>query len=185
MPNQIQNEAEIKMKKSLQSLEEELSRIRAGRATPKLLDPVMVSYYGNSTPLNQVAMISTEGALMITVKPYEKQLTPEIEKAIRASDLGLNPSVSGDTIRVPLPPLSEERRKELIKKVKSEGEEAKIAVRNIRRDANHEYKELQKNKEISQDDERKYTDAVQKLTDTYIAKVDKMLVNKEADLLSF
>lgn len=185
MHKQIQNEAEKKMQKSVRALEDELSRVRAGRASPSLLDGVTILYYGNSTPLSQVASVGTEGALMLTVKPWEKQLTPEIEKAIRSSDLGLNPSVSGDTIRVPLPPLSEERRRELIKRVKSEGEETKIAVRNIRRDANNDYKELLKNKEMSQDEERKCTDAVQKLTDSYIAKIDKILAEKETDLLSF
>lgn len=177
--------AETKMKKSIHALEDELLKLRAGRASTSLLEGILVSYYGNTTPITQVASLGIEGPLMLTVKPWEKQMVIEIDKAIRNSGLGLNPAVSGDTIRVPLPPLSEERRRELIKRVKAEGEESKVAVRNIRRDANQEYKDLLKNKEITQDDEKQGMDGVQKLTDNYIAQIDKILAAKEADLLNF
>jgi ribosome recycling factor len=181
----IQMNAETKMKKSIHALEDELLKLRAGRASTSLLEGILVSYYGNTTPITQVASLGIEGPLMLTVKPWEKQMVIEIDKAIRNSGLGLNPAVSGDTIRVPLPPLSEERRRELIKRVKSEGEDSKVAVRNIRRDANQEYKDLLKNKEITQDDEKQGMDGVQKLTDNYIAQIDKILAAKEADLLNF
>jgi len=145
--NRIQKEAKERMSKSIHALEEALSRRRTGRAHPNLLENIMVSYYGQDTPLSQLAAIHVESALMLAVKPWEKRLVPEIEKAIRASDLGLNPSTAGDVIRVPLPPLSEERRKELIKQVKGECEEAKVAIRNIRRDSNQQIKELLKAKQ--------------------------------------
>lgn len=179
----IQTDAKARMTKSIRSLEEELAKLRAGRAHPNLLENIMVSYYGNETPLTQVATIGVEGALMLTVKPWEKRIVPEIEKAIRMADLGLNPATSGDVIRVPLPPLSEERRKELIKKVKAEGENAKVAVRNIRRDANNHLKELLKNKTMSEDDERRAADAMQKLTDQFIHQIDELLARKEKDLM--
>lgn len=179
----IQKNAKERMAKSIRSLEEELSKLRAGRAHPSILDGVIVSYYGNETPLTQVATVGVEGALMLTVKPWEKRLVPEIEKAIRAADLGLNPATSGDVIRVPLPPLSEERRKELIKKVKVEGENAKVAIRNIRRDSNQELKDLLKKKAISEDEERRAEEAMQKLTDNSIHQVDEVLARKEKDLM--
>lgn len=183
MIDDIKEDAQTRMEKSIQSLEDELSKQRAGRANPALLEAVMVSYYGTDTALNQMATIGVEGALMLTVKPWEKNLVPDIEKAIRSADLGLNPTTSGDTIRVPLPPLSEERRKELIKKVKQEGEGAKVAVRNIRRDANSTTKDLLKDKEISEDEERKAEEIIQKLTDQYVKKIDEILARKEKDLL--
>lgn len=183
MLNDIQKNAKEKMNKSIHSLEEELSRLRAGRAHPSILDGVVVNYYGNETPLTQVASVNVEGALMLSVKPWEKKLVPEIEKAIRAADLGLNPATSGDVIRVPLPPLSEERRKELIKKVKAEGENAKVAIRNIRRDSNQHIKELLKDKKISEDEQRKAEDAMQKLTDSFISQIDGMLAKREKDLM--
>jgi ribosome recycling factor len=167
----------------LATLEEDLGKLRAGRAHSSLLDGVMVSYYGNDTPLSQVASVNVEGPLMLTVKPWEKNLVSAIEKAIRMADLGLNPANAGDLIRVPLPPLSEERRKELIKHVKAEGEAAKVAIRNIRRDANHNAKELLKEKAISEDDERKSQELIQKITDKFIQDVDALLVKKEKDLL--
>lgn len=185
MSKEVQTNAEKKMQKSIHSMEDELSKLRAGRANPSLLEGIMVSYYGNYTPLSQVASVGVEGPLMLTVKPWEKQMVSEIDKAIRTSDLGLNPATSGDTIRVPLPPLSEERRRELIKRVKSVGEDTKVAIRNIRRDANQEYKDLLKDKAITQDDEKRGMEAIQKLTDLYIAKIDKILAAKEADLLAF
>lgn len=183
MINKIHDDAKSRMEKSLHGLENNLAKIRAGRAHPSLLDNIMVSYYGNDTPLNQVAAIHVEGALALSVKPWEKQMTAAVEKAIRMSDLGLNPATTGDTIRVPLPPLSEERRKEPIKKVKNEGEHAKVAIRNIRRDCNTTFKDLQKDKEISEDEQRKGEDKVQKLTDNYIKKIDEILDRKEKDLM--
>ncbi len=183
MINNIQKDAKERMTKSIRALEDELSKLRAGRAHPSLLDGVMVTYYGNPTPLTQLASIGVEGALMLTVKPFEKRIVPDIEKAIRAGDLGLNPATSGDVIRVPLPPLSEERRKELIKKVKAEGENAKVAIRNIRRDSNQHIKDLLKSKSISEDDSRKAEDMMQKLTDSYIHQIDEMLNKREKDLM--
>lgn len=183
MINDIQKDAKARMTKSLHSLEEELSKLRAGRANPSILEGVVVSYYGTDTPLTQMAQIVVEGALMLAVKPFEKRLVPEIEKAIRSADLGLNPATSGDVIRVPFPPLSEERRKELIKKVKGEVENAKVAVRNIRRDANQEIKDLLKEKAISEDEQRKAEEAMQKLTDQFIHQADAVLARKEKDLM--
>lgn len=183
MINEIKTDAQARMQKSIKSLEDELSKLRAGRANPALLEGIMISYYGNDTPLSQVATIGVEGALMLTVKPWEKHLVTDIEKAILKSDLGLNPSTSGDLIRVPLPPLSEERRRELIKRVKQEGENAKVAVRNIRRDANSTVKDLLKEKEISEDEERKSEEVIQKLTDKFVKDIDDILARKEKDLL--
>ena len=183
MINDIQKDAKTRMMKSIKTLEDNLAKLRAGRAHPSILDNVMVVYYGNETPLRQVATVGVEGALMLTVKPFEKKMVPEIEKAIRIADLGLNPATSGDVIRVPLPPLSEERRKELIKKVKGEGEDAKVAVRNIRRDCNQDIKELLKDKDISEDDQRRGEEAIQKLTDSFINQIDDLLAKKEKDLL--
>ena len=183
MTSKVQKDAKERMQKSLLSFEESLTKLRAGRAHPSLLDKIVVSYYGTDTPLTQLATVGVEGALMLTVKPWEKKIVPEIEKAIRSSDLGLNPSTSGDVIRVPLPPLSEERRKDLIKKVKVEAENAKVAIRNIRRDANQEIKELLKAKAISEDEERKGEEQMQKLTDSFIAQVDDVVAKKEKDLM--
>lgn len=183
MANDIQQDARSRMTKSIKTLEEDLSKLRAGRAHPNLLDDVIVNYYGNATPIRQVANIGVEGALMLTVKPFEKKMIPEIEKAIRVADLGLNPATSGDMIRVPLPPLSEERRRELIKKVKAECESAKVAIRNIRRDANQELKDRFKDKAISEDDLRRGEEAMQKLTDSFVAEVESLLARKEKDLL--
>lgn len=183
MLNTIQTEAKGRMDKTIRALEDELSRLRAGRAHPNLLDGVTVDYYGSMVPLTQVASVHIEGALMLTVKPWEKKLTPVIEKAIRAADLGLNPIAGTEMIRVPLPPLSEERRRELIKKVKTECEESKIAVRNIRRDALQEVKELLKKKQISEDEERGMEEKIQKLTDQFSKNIDELFVKKEKDLL--
>lgn len=183
MLNDIQKDAKTRMAKSIKTLEDEVAKLRAGRANPSLLESIIVSYYGNDTPLSQMAAIHVEGALMLTVKPWEKKLIPDIEKAIRIADLGLNPATSGDVIRVPLPPLSEERRRELIKKVKTFCEDAKVAIRNIRRDSNQHIKELLKAKSISEDDQRRAEDAMQKLTDTFIHQVDELAAKKEKDLL--
>jgi ribosome recycling factor len=180
----IQQTTQVRMQKTGKALEEELSKLRAGRAHPNLLDSVQVNYHGSQTPLSQVASINVEGALMLTVKVWDKSLTPEVEKAIRSSDLGLNPVGAGDVIRVPLPPLSEERRRDLIKHVKRDGEEAKVAVRNIRRDANHEAKELLKSKTVSEDEARRAEEEIQKLTNKFITQIDTVLAKKEKDLLS-
>lgn len=183
MISELKNAAEKRMIKSIQSFEEDLTKIRAGRASPTLLEDIMVDYYGTPTPMVQCATIIAESALMLTVKPWEKKLIPNIEKAIHTAGLGLNPSNQGDMIRVPLPPLSEERRRELIKQVKAEGENAKVALRNIRRDANGEVKAKLKDKEISEDDARKAEDVIQKLTDAKVKEIENILSKKEADLL--
>ncbi|MDE1460397.1 ribosome recycling factor [Spartinivicinus poritis] len=183
MINEIKSDAKTRMKKSVESLDVAFAKIRTGRAHPSLLDSVVVSYYGADTPLNQVANISVEDGRTLSVSPWEKQLVPDIEKAILKSDLGLNPNTAGDVIRIPLPPLTEETRKNYIKQAKSEAEGARVAVRNIRRDAISELKSLLKDKEISEDEERKAHDEVQKITDQYVAEVDKALQVKEAELM--
>jgi len=172
------------MSKSLEALKLDLGKIRTGRAHTGLLDHVMVDYYGNPTPVNQVANVTLTDARTIGVQPYEKNMVGPIEKAIRDSDLGLNPATNGDLIRVPMPMLTEERRRDLIKVVKSEGEDAKIAVRNIRRDANEQLKKLLKDKAVGEDDERRAQDDVQKLTDRFVAEIDKALQAKETDLMA-
>ncbi len=183
MIDEIKQDAEARMGKSVESLKHELGKLRAGRAHPSLLDQISVDYYGNPTPLNQVANINATDARTLTVMPWEKAMVQPIEKAIMESDLGLNPATAGETIRIPLPPLTEERRRDLVKVVKAEGENAKVAIRNIRRDANGDFKDLVKEKEISEDDERRAEADVQKLTDQYVAQVDKAVQDKEADLL--
>lgn len=183
MFNEIKKEAESRMQKSLASLVTELRKLRTGRAHPSLLDQVSVSYYGTPTPLSQVASINVGDPRTLLVSPWEKQLVPEIEKAIRNADLGLNPASSGDNVRVPLPALTEERRKDLVKIVRQEGENARVAVRNIRRDANNHIKDLLKEKEITEDDERRYQEEVQKLTDKYTKEIDSTLANKESELM--
>ncbi len=183
MINDIKKDAEARMQKSLDALKSDLSKVRTGRAHVSLLDHVKVDYYGTDTPLSQVANISVMDARTLSVTPWEKNMVQPIEKAIMTSDLGLNPATSGTTIRVPLPALTEERRRDLIKVVKGEAEGAKVAVRNIRRDANSDLKSLLKEKEITEDDERRAEEDIQKLTDKYIAKVDAMLADKEKELL--
>ncbi|MBD3619944.1 MAG: ribosome recycling factor [Chromatiales bacterium] len=183
MIEDIKKDAEQRMKKSIESFKSELSKIRTGRAHTSLLDHVTVDYYGTETPLSQVASIAVADARMLTVTPWEKQLVPVIEKAIMTSDLGLNPSSAGTVIRVPMPALTEERRRDLVKVVRHEGENARVAIRNIRRDANNDLKALLKEKEISEDDERKGQDAIQKLTDKYVAEVDQLLETKEKELM--
>src|SRR5690606_35357166 len=184
MLNDIKKNAEQKMQKSLEALKSDLSKIRTGRAHTGLLDQVMVECYGSMVAINQVASVNLGDARTINVQPYEKNMIAKVEKAIRDSDLGLNPATSGDIIRVPMPMLTEERRKELVKVVRTEGENAKVAVRNVRRDANESLKRLVKNKEISEDDERRAQDEIQKLTDRYVAEVDKMLHAKEAEVMA-
>jgi len=184
MVNDIKKNAEQKMQKSLEALKTDLSKIRTGRAHTGLLDHVMVEYYGSMVAVNQVANVNLGDARTINVQPYEKNMVAKVEKAIRDSDLGLNPATSGDVIRVPMPMLTEERRRELAKVVRSEGENAKVAVRNVRRDANDALKKLVKDKEISEDDERRAQEEVQKLTDRYVADVDKLLQTKEAEIMA-
>ena len=176
--------SKVKMQKTIESFQNNLSKIRTGRANTSLLDHISVDYYGTLTPLSQVAAINVADSSTLTIQPYEKNFLSVIEKVIRESDLGLNPVGVGDLIRVPMPPLTEERRKDLIKVVKSEGESSKISVRNIRRDSNDELKKLTKNKEISEDEERRLQDIIQKNTDTFIAEIDSMIDIKEKDLLT-
>ncbi len=183
MLNDIYQEAEQRMQKSIDALQHELSKLRTGRAHTSLLENIKVSYYGQDVPLNQVASVSVADSRTLMVTPWEKTMVQAVEKAIMTSELGLNPATAGTAIRVPLPPLTEDRRKELIRVVKAEGENAKIAIRNIRRDANNQLKDLLKDKEISEDDERKAQDQVQKITDKLTAQVDKLLSAKEADLM--
>ncbi len=183
MINDIQKTAENRMSKSVEVLQGEFIKIRTGRAHPSLLEHIMVPYYGSDVPLSQVASITIGDARTLVVTPWEKDKVPAIEKAIMQSDLGLNPATAGLVIRVPLPPLTEERRKDLVKVIHGEAENARVAIRNIRRDANTQVKELLKAKEIGEDDERRAQDVIQKLTDKYIAEVDKRLAAKEADLM--
>lgn len=183
MINDVILDAETRMQKSLEALKHELSKIRTGRAHPSLLEHVMVEYYGTDTALNHTANISVADSRTLTVTPFDKSTVGLIEKAIRNSDLGLNPSSMGEVIRVPLPALTEERRKDLIKVVRSEAEQARVAVRNIRRDANQTLKELTREKEITEDDERRGEERIQKLTDEYVAGIEKLLAGKEQDLL--
>lgn len=183
MIKDIQDDAKQRMDKSLESLKVDLTKIRTGRAHPSLLDHVMVDYYGTPTPVKQVANVSVSDSRTLSITAWEKPLIPVIEKALMTSDLGLTPNSAGDVIHVPLPPLTEERRKDLIKVVRAEAEGARIAIRNIRRDANGDLKDLLKEKEISEDEERKGEDAIQKLTDAHVKKVDEMLKEKEAELM--
>jgi ribosome recycling factor len=180
---ELKKTAESKMQKSLEALKNDLLKIRTGRAHTGLLDHVQVDYYGSMVPVNQVANITLVDARTIGVQAWEKNMAQKIEKAIRDSDLGLNPASQGELIRVPMPALTEERRKEMIKVVKNEGETAKVAIRNLRRDANTHLKDALKKHEIPEDDERKAQDDIQKLTDRYVAEVDKMLAHKEAELM--
>ncbi|HET6787976.1 MAG TPA: ribosome recycling factor [Aquabacterium sp.] len=180
----IKKTAEQKMAKSIEAFKHELTKIRTGRAHPGILDQIHVEYYGSMVPLSQVANVSLVDARTISVQPWEKGMGAKIEKAIRESDLGLNPATQGDLIRVPMPPLTEERRKELTKVVKSAGEDTKVAVRNLRRDANDHAKRLLKDKEITEDDDRRSQDEIQKLTDKTIVEIDKLVQAKEAEILA-
>ena len=181
---EIKKTAEQKMLKSIEAFKVELSKIRTGRAHPGILDQVQVEYYGSLVPISQVANVTLQDARTISVQPWEKGMGAKIEKAIRESDLGLNPARQGDLIRVPMPALTEERRKELTKVVKSAGEDTKIAVRNLRRDANEHAKRLLKDKEITEDDDRRSQDEIQKLTDKTIVEIDKLVQAKEAEVLA-
>ncbi|MCP5246615.1 MAG: ribosome recycling factor [Burkholderiales bacterium] len=180
----VKKTAEQKMQKSLEALKTDLSKVRSGRAHTGLLDHVTVDYYGTPTPINQVANVNLIDSRTIGVIPWEKKMAGAVEKAIRESDLGLNPMSVGETIRVPMPPLTEERRKELTKVVKHEAENVRVAMRNIRRDANSQLKELLKSKDISEDEERRGQDEIQKITDRYITEIDKILQTKEAELMA-
>lgn len=181
---ELKKSTEQKMQKTLETLKADLGKVRTGRAHAGLLDHIHIDYYGTQTPLNKVANVSVLDSRTLGVSPWEKKLAPVIEKAIRDSDLGLNPASVGELVRVPMPALTEERRRDLTKVVKSEAESARVAVRNIRRDANHSLKELLKSKKVSEDEERRAQDEVQKLTDRYIAEIDKAVAAKEADLLA-
>jgi len=183
MIDEITQDAESRMKKSVESLRTELTKIRTGRAHPSLLDQVMVDYYGSMTPIKQVANVVAEDSRTLAVTPWEKPMVGAIEKAIMTANLGLNPASQGTVIRVPMPMLTEERRRDLVKVVKSEGEAGKVAVRNIRRDANGDFKDLLKEKEISEDEERGAEDNIQKLTDKYVAEIDKLLEAKEKEMM--
>ncbi len=176
-------DAEVRMGKSVDSLHSELAKIRTGRAHPSLLDHITVDYYGTATPLSQVANVSVEDARTLSISPWEKDMVAPIEKAIMKSDLGLNPATAGTIIRIPMPQLTEERRRDLVRVVKNEAEGGRVAVRNIRRDANGDFKELLKEKEISEDECRQSEEKIQKLTDTYITKVDEALAAKEKELM--
>lgn len=183
MPKQVINSAKERMTKAIQAYTRELATIRAGRASASLLDRVTVDYYGSPTPVNQLAGISTPEARLLLIQPYDKSILGDIEKAILKSDLGLNPSNDGSVIRIAIPQLTEERRKELVKIVKKESEEAKIAIRNIRRDANDELKKLEKNGEITEDALRGFADDIQKVTDDHINKIDQITKDKEKEIL--
>ncbi|WP_417690051.1 ribosome recycling factor [Pseudidiomarina sp.] len=171
------------MEKSVDALRSQISKVRTGRAHPSLLDGVMVNYYGVDTPLKQLANITTEDSRTLALTVFDKSASQAVEKAIMTSDLGLNPAAAGTVIRIPLPPLTEERRRDLVKIVRAEAEQGRVAVRNIRRDANSDLKELLKEKEITEDEERRAAEEIQKLTDTYVAKIDQALAEKEKDLM--
>ncbi len=183
MIKDTEKDARVRMTKSLELLAEDLKKVRTGRANVSLLDQVMVSYYGSEVPISQVANVSVSDPRTLAIQPWEKKLIPDVEKAILHADLGLNPSTSGDIIRLPLPPLTEERRKEMIRLVRQEGEHAKIAIRNIRRDAITHLKNLIKDENLSQDEEKRAEDNMQKLTDKFVTGIDEALQAKEAELL--
>ncbi|MDX1525225.1 MAG: ribosome recycling factor [Pseudidiomarina maritima] len=183
MINDIKQDAKQRMEKSVDALRSQISKVRTGRAHPSILDSVMVPYYGVDTPLKQLANITVEDSRTLALTVFDKSSAGAVEKAIMTSDLGLNPASAGTVIRVPLPPLTEERRRDLVKVVRNEAEQGRVAIRNIRRDANSDLKDLLKEKEISEDEERRATEEIQKLTDTYIAKIDEALAEKEKDLM--
>ena len=184
MINDVKKSAEHKMQKSLETFKTDLGKVRTGRAHPGLLDHVMVEYYGSDVPVNQVANVTNIDARTLGVQAWEKTMVSKIEKAIRESDLGLNPSSMGELIRVPMPALTEERRRDLIKVVRAEAEGARVAVRNVRRDANNDFKNLLKDKAITEDVDRRAQEEIQKLTDKYTAEIDKALAAKEAELMA-
>lgn len=183
MINEILKDAEERMAKSVESLRSQMSKVRTGRAHPSILDGVMVTYYGTPTPLKQVANITTEDSRTLALTVFDKSATQAVEKAIMTSDLGLNPASAGSVIRIPLPPLTEERRRDLVKIVRNEAEQGRVAVRNVRRDANGDVKELLKEKEITEDEERSAEEQIQKITDKYVKQIDEALKAKEDDLM--
>jgi ribosome recycling factor len=183
--NDIKKDAEIRMEKCVEAFKNHISKIRTGRASPGILDGIMVDYYGSSTPLRQLAQVTVEDSRTLAISVFDRTVSAAVEKAIMTSDLGLNPSSAGATIRVPLPALTEERRKDLIKVVRSEAEQGRVSVRNVRRDANDKTKALLKDKEISEDEDRRSQDEIQKMTDMYIKKVDAALAEKETELMDF
>ncbi|MNM09978.1 Ribosome-recycling factor [compost metagenome] len=183
--NEIRKDADSRMEKSVEAFKNQISKIRTGRASPSILDGIMVEYYGSATPLRQLANVTVEDSRTLAINLFDRSLGSAVEKAIMSSDLGLNPSSAGSVIRVPLPPLTEERRKDLIKVVRNEAEQGRVAVRNVRRDANDKVKALLKDKEISEDEDRRSQDDVQKLTDAYIKLLDAALADKEKELMEF
>jgi len=185
MIDDIKKDAMLRMGKSVEALGHDLARVRTGRAHPSLLDHVRVPYYGSNVPLSQVANVNVEDARTLSITPWEQPMVAVVEKAILNSDLGLNPNSAGNVIRVPLPPLTEERRKDLIRVVRQEAEQSRISIRNIRRDANSDLKSLVKEKLISEDDEHRGEEIIQKLTDQHVKEVDELLAKKEADLMAF
>ncbi|EIC83059.1 ribosome recycling factor [Serratia sp. M24T3] len=185
MINDIRKDAEVRMGKCVEAFENNISKIRTGRAQPSILDGIQVDYYGSKTPLRQLANVVVEDARTLAVTVFDRSISAAVEKAIMTSDLGLNPMSAGSTIRVPLPPLTEERRKDLIKIVRGEAEQGRVSVRNVRRDANDKVKALLKDKEISEDEDRRSQDDIQKMTDVFIKSIDKSLSDKEAELLDF
>ncbi len=185
MIEDVKKDAAERMKKSIESVREELRRLRTGRAQTSLLEHITVEYYGSEVPINQVASVSVEDSRTLMVSPWEKQMVQVVEKAILTSDLGLTPATAGTVIRVPLPPMTEDRRRELVKVVRAEGENGKIAVRNIRRDALSDIKDMLKDKMITEDDEHKAQDDIQKLTDKYVGQIDALLEEKESEIMEF
>ncbi len=183
MIDEIKQDARTRMEKSVEALKSEMAKIRTGRAHTSILDHVTVEYYGTEVPISQVANIAVEDSRTLTVTPWEKNMVPVVEKAIMNSDLGLNPATAGTVIRVPMPPLTEERRKDLVRIVRHEAEQGRVAIRNIRRDANGDIKDLLKEKEISEDEARRGEEEIQKLTDKYIARIDEILAEKEKELM--
>ena len=183
MIEDILKDAEQRMQKSIESMRSDMAKIRTGRASPAIIDHLMVDYYGTQTPLNQVANITVQDARTLALQPWEKQMIPVVEKAIMEANLGLNPMTAGNLIRIPMPALTEERRKEMVKVAAAEGENGKIAVRNIRRDANSDFKTLLSDKEITEDDDRNAQDRIQKMTDKYVAEIDTVVADKEVEIL--
>lgn len=182
--HKVTKDAEVRMRKSIDSYKTEIAKLRTGRAHPSILDHIRINYYGNEMPINKVANVNVTDARTLTITPWEKNMVQLIEKAILNSDLGLNPASAGTVIRVPMPPLNEERRKELIKVVRAEAENARVSVRNARRDANAELKEMLKNKEISEDEERRLMDEIQKVTNKFVAEIDQLTTTKESELMA-
>lgn len=183
MLNEIQQDAKERMQKSFENLETNFAKIRTGRAHPSILDSILVEYYGSDVPLSQVANINVEDARTLTVQPWEQPMVAKVEKAIMTSDLGVNPATTGNLIRIPLPPLTEERRRDLTKVARAEAEQARVAIRNVRRDANNDVKNLLKDKEITEDEARRAEDQIQKITDDVVKKVDDLLADKETSLM--